>query len=123
MPRAIHPMLATLVDGPFDDQQWLYEIKWDGYRAIAFLDGGSVRLVSRNQNDLTAAYPELHSIGEYVKARTAILDGEIVALDEQGRPSFSLMQQRTGIGAGRPPHPAHARRHSRGVLRLRSALP
>ena len=100
MPRAIHPMLATLVDGPFDDQQWLYEIKWDGYRAIAFLDGGSVRLVSRNQNDLTAAYPELRSIGGHVKARTAILDGEIVALDEQGRPSFSLMQQRTGIGAG-----------------------
>jgi bifunctional non-homologous end joining protein LigD len=100
MPRVIHPMLATLVDGPFDDQQWLYEIKWDGYRAIAFLDGGAVRLVSRNQNDLTAAYPELHSIGDYAKARTAILDGEIVALDEQGRPSFSLMQQRTGIGAG-----------------------
>jgi len=100
MPRVIHPMLATLVDGPFDDQQWLYEIKWDGYRAIAFLDGGMVRLVSRNQNDLTAAYPELRSIGDYVKARTAILDGEIVALDEQGQPSFGRMQQRTGIGAG-----------------------
>jgi bifunctional non-homologous end joining protein LigD len=100
MPRAIHPMLATLVDGPFDDQRWLYEIKWDGYRAIAFLDGGAVRLVSRNQNDLTAAYPELRSIGDHVKARTAVLDGEIVAIDEQGRPSFSLMQQRTGIGAG-----------------------
>ena len=93
-------MLATLVDGAFDDPQWLYEIKWDGYRAIAFLEGGSVRLVSRNQNDLTAAYPELRSIGDSIKARTAILDGEIVALDEQGRPSFSLMQQRTGIGAG-----------------------
>src|SRR5271165_5243570 len=100
MPRVIHPMLATLVDGPFDDQQWLYEIKWDGYRAIAFLDGGAVRLVSRNQNDLTAAYPELRFMGDFVKARSAILDGEIVALDEQGRPSFSLMQQRTGIGAG-----------------------
>jgi bifunctional non-homologous end joining protein LigD len=100
MPRVIHPMLATLVDRAFDDPQWLYEIKWDGYRAIAFLDGGPLRLVSRNQNELTAAYPELSSIGDYVKARTAILDGEIVALDEQGRPSFSLMQQRTGIGAG-----------------------
>ena len=100
MPRAIHPMLATLVDGPFDDPQWLYEIKWDGYRAIAFLDGGAPRLVSRNQNDLTAAYPELRSIADHVNARTAILDGEIVALDEQGRPSFGLMQQRTGIGSG-----------------------
>ena len=100
MPRAIHPMLATLVDRAFDDTQWLYEIKWDGYRAIAFLDGGSVRLVSRNQNDLSAAYPELASIRDSVKARTAVLDGEIVALDEQGRPSFSLMQQRTGVGEG-----------------------
>ena len=100
MPHTIHPMLATLVDRAFDDQQWLYEIKWDGYRAIAFLDGGSVRLVSRNQNDMTAAYPELGSIGDSVKARTAVLDGEIVALDEKGRPSFSLMQQRTGVGEG-----------------------
>jgi len=100
MPRVIHPMLATLVDGPFDDQQWLYEIKWDGYRAIAFLDGGSVRLDSRSQNDLTAAYPELHSIVECVKANNAILDGEIVALDEMGWPSFGLMQQRTGIAQG-----------------------
>jgi len=100
MPHVIHPMLATLVDSAFDDDQWLFEIKWDGYRAIAFLDGGSGRLVSRNQNDLTAAYPELQSIGDYVKARAAILDGEIVALDEQGRPSFGLMQQRTGVGSG-----------------------
>ena len=100
MPHVIHPMLATLVDRAFDDPQWLYEIKWDGYRAVAYLDGGSTRLVSRNQNDLTAAYPELHAIGDYVKARNAILDGEIVALDEEGRPSFGLMQQRTGIGSG-----------------------
>jgi bifunctional non-homologous end joining protein LigD len=100
MPRAIHPMLATLIDKPFDDPDWLYEIKWDGYRALTFLEGKSVRLVSRNQNDLTAAYPELHAIPEYIQARNAILDGEIVALDEQGRPSFSLMQQRTGVGEG-----------------------
>ncbi len=100
MPRVIHPMLATLVDGPFDDQHWLYEIKWDGYRAIAFLEGGSVRLTSRSQNDLTTAYPELHSMGDCVKARNAILDGEIVALDEKGWPSFSLMQQRSGLAPG-----------------------
>jgi len=93
-------MLATLIDKPFDDDNWLYEVKWDGYRAVAFLDGKSVRLVSRNQNDLTAAYPELHDIARLVKARTAILDGEIVALDEAGRSSFSLMQQRTGVGEG-----------------------
>ena len=62
MPTAIHPMLATSVDNPFDDPEWLYEIKWDGYRAIAFISKGKVRLVSRNQNDLTAQYSELHSI-------------------------------------------------------------
>ncbi len=100
MPTVIHPMLATLVDEPFNDDDWLFEIKWDGYRAIAFIEGERLRLVSRNQNDLTKAYPELQEIPQHIPARTAILDGEIVALDEQGRPSFSLMQQRTGVGEG-----------------------
>ena len=100
MPTAIHPMLATSVDDPFDDPEWLFEIKWDGYRAIAFIAGGKVRLVSRNQNDLTAQYPELQSVPSFIKAETAVLDGEIAALDEQGRASFSLMQQRAGIRAG-----------------------
>jgi len=97
MPSVIHPMLATLVDKPFDDAEWLFEIKWDGYRAVAFLQDGKVRLFSRNQNDLTAEYPELTGLAQNVRARTAILDGEIVALDEQGRASFSLMQQRSGF--------------------------
>jgi len=100
MPTAINPMLATSVDDPFDDPEWLYEIKWDGYRAIAFISKGKVRLVSRNQNDLTAQYSELHSIPSFIKAATAILDGEIAALDDAGRSSFSLMQQRTGIRQG-----------------------
>jgi len=99
MPAAIHPMLATAVEKPFDGEEWLFEIKWDGYRAVAFVENGKVRLVSRNQNDLTAQYPELAELPKLVKAKTAILDGEIVVLDEQGRPSFSLMQQRTGIRA------------------------
>ncbi len=97
MPSVIHPMLATLVDQPFDDDEWLFEIKWDGYRAVAFVEGGKVRLVSRNQNDLTGEYPELRGLADHVRVRTAILDGEIVALDEQGRSSFSLMQQRSGF--------------------------
>jgi bifunctional non-homologous end joining protein LigD len=102
MPSTIHPMLATLVDKPFDNPEWLFEIKWDGYRSVAFLDGGKARLVSRNQNEMTSQYPELRDLPGEVRARTAILDGEIVALDEAGRPSFSLMQQRTGIsGSGR----------------------
>jgi len=100
MPHAIHPMLAISVDKAFDDDEWLFEIKWDGYRAVAFLDGKSLRLVSRNQNDLTKAYPELQEIPNQITARTAVLDGEIVALDDEGRPSFGLMQQRTGVGEG-----------------------
>jgi bifunctional non-homologous end joining protein LigD len=100
MPTAIHPMLATSVDDPFDDPEWLFEIKWDGYRAIAFITEGKVRLVSRNQNDLTAQFSELHNIPAFIHAKTAILDGEIAVLDDQGRSSFSLMQQRTGIRQG-----------------------
>lgn len=99
MPTVIHPMLASVTETPFDDPNWFFEIKWDGYRAVAFFEDGRVRLVSRNQNDLTPRYPELKVLGDRVQAKTAILDGEVVVLDEQGRPSFSLMQQRTGIRA------------------------
>ncbi len=99
MPTLITPMLASLCDEPFDDANWLFEIKWDGYRAVAFLKDGDVRLVSRNHNDLTARFSELRAISTSVNASNAILDGEVVVLDDQGRPSFSLMQQRTGMRA------------------------
>jgi bifunctional non-homologous end joining protein LigD len=100
MPATIHPMLATPVNEPFDGAEWLFEIKWDGYRAIAFIDDGKLRLVSRNQNELSARFPELKDLPKFVKAKSAILDGEVVALDEEGRASFSLMQQRTGFRPG-----------------------
>ena len=100
MPTAIHPMLAESVNDPFDGDDWLFEIKWDGYRAVAFIESGNVRLVSRNQNDLTPRYPELKDLPKFIKAKTAILDGEVVALDDEGRASFSLMQQRTGFRPG-----------------------
>jgi bifunctional non-homologous end joining protein LigD len=100
MPLKIHPMLAESVEKAFDGEEWLFEIKWDGYRAIAFIDGGKVRLVSRNQNDLTPRYPELKDMAKFIHAKTAILDGEVVALDEEGKASFSLMQQRTGFRPG-----------------------
>jgi bifunctional non-homologous end joining protein LigD len=93
-------MLAESIEKPFDGPDWLFEIKWDGYRAIAFIENGKVRLVSRNQNELTARYPELKDMPEFIKAKTAILDGEVVALDAEGRASFSLMQQRTGFRPG-----------------------
>ena len=108
MPTAIYPMLATVINEPFDGPDWLFEIKWDGYRAIAFIENGKTRLVSRNQNELTARYPELKDMAQSVKAKTAILDGEVVALDAQGRPSFSLMQQRTGFRPGGRRGPTNA---------------
>jgi bifunctional non-homologous end joining protein LigD len=100
MPPAIHPMLAEAVDEPFDGAEWLFEIKWDGYRAVAFIEDGKLRLVSRNQNELTERFPELKDLPKFIHAKSAILDGEVVALDEQGRASFSLMQQRTGFRPG-----------------------
>lgn len=108
MPTEISPMLATSIDKPFDGDDWLFEIKWDGYRAVAFIENGKARLVSRNQNELTSRYPELKRLPVSVKARTAILDGEVVALDDQGRPSFSLMQQRTGFRPGGHRGPVNA---------------
>jgi bifunctional non-homologous end joining protein LigD len=105
MPTAIHPMLATSAAKAFDDPDWLFEIKWDGYRAVVFIEDGRVRLVSRNQNDLTAQFSELKSLPQFVKVQRAILDGEIVALDDEGRPSFSLMQQRTGFQPGKRRQP------------------
>ncbi len=64
MPTTIHPMLAESVDKPFDGGDWLFEIKWDGYRAVTFIENGKVRLVSRNQNDLTGRYPELKDMAQ-----------------------------------------------------------
>ncbi len=98
LPGAIHPMLAVLVDKPFNSAEWLYEVKWDGYRALAYLENGELRLVSRNQNAMTAEFPEIHDLVTHLKARSAVVDGEICALDEEGRPSFSLMQQRSEVG-------------------------
>ena len=93
-------MSATSVEKPFDDPEWIFEVKWDGYRAVTFIENGKARLVSRNQNDLSGQYSELQALPKFIKAKTAVLDGEVVALDEQGRSSFSLMQQRTGIRGG-----------------------
>lgn len=96
MPKAINPMLATLVDGPFSDPAWLFETKWDGVRALCFLEKGKARFVSRNQNELTALYPELADISKSINGERAILDGEIVALDEHGVSRFQLLQPRLG---------------------------
>jgi bifunctional non-homologous end joining protein LigD len=101
MPSRVTPMLATSIEKPFDSDDWLYEVKWDGYRSVAFINGGNLRLVSRNHNDQTAQFSDLADLPTYIRARNAVVDGEVVAIDENGRPSFSLMQQRTGIRHGR----------------------
>jgi bifunctional non-homologous end joining protein LigD len=92
------PMLATLArtESPLDPAEWAFEMKWDGVRALADVHDGTVRLRSRNGNDLTAQYPELAALADHVGV-DAVLDGEIVALDERGRPDFGLLQQRMGL--------------------------
>jgi bifunctional non-homologous end joining protein LigD len=96
MPRVVKPMLATLVDEPFSNPDWIFETKWDGFRSVCFLRNGKAHFVSRNQLDMTPQYPELAKIGAQVHAEQAILDGEIVALDEHGMPKFQLLQPRHG---------------------------
>ncbi|MDQ3691578.1 MAG: DNA ligase D, partial [Chloroflexota bacterium] len=101
MPDFIEPMRATLADRSFDDPDWLFEIKWDGYRVEAVVRDGRARLWTRNQQDAARYFPELAGPVSWLDAREAIVDGEVVALDSQGRPSFSLLQDRTGIRTGR----------------------
>jgi bifunctional non-homologous end joining protein LigD len=95
----VAPMKATLAGLPADDDRWAYEIKWDGYRTLAFLDEGRVRLQSSNLHDVTSAYPELGSLAGGVHARSAILDAELVVLDDDGRPRFELVQRHEREGA------------------------
>ena len=91
----VEPMLAITADEPFDSPEFAFEPKWDGVRTIAFVDGGVVRLQTRNLLDCTAQYPEAHGVSEALTgAYQAILDGEIVALDERGVPSFQKLQPR-----------------------------
>jgi bifunctional non-homologous end joining protein LigD len=89
----VEPMKASLGSLPPDDENWAYEIKYDGYRTLAFVDDGSTRLQSSNLIDVTAKYPELGHFAGSVNATSAIVDGELVVLDPEGRPSFELMQQ------------------------------
>jgi len=88
-------MMAKLTDKLPEGEQWSYEVKWDGYRALLLKSGDRVRLVSRKENDLTTTYPTIEDAGRKLKAETAILDGEIVALDAKGKPSFQALQHRS----------------------------
>jgi bifunctional non-homologous end joining protein LigD len=92
-------MLATLgvLPSPEEDGLWGYEFKWDGVRAVAYLEDGPLRLMSRNDRDVAAAYPELAGLTEGVGARGAVLDGEIVAFDDSDRTSFGRLQERMHV--------------------------
>jgi bifunctional non-homologous end joining protein LigD len=95
--REYQPMLATLADEVPKGDDWLFEVKWDGYRAIVTIEGGEATLMSRNGKDLTARFPEVaRAVAAAVKTPSCVLDGEVCALDEQGRSSFSVMQQGNG---------------------------
>jgi len=98
MPERIQPMLAKVATKPpTPDAVWGFEFKWDGIRAEAYVEGGIVRLLSRSGENITARYPEIHAMGRALGSSEVILDGEIVALDDKGRPSFEEIQQRMGL--------------------------
>ncbi len=99
MPSKVEPMLATIADRPFSDPNWIFEIKWDGVRALARIENGDLTLRSRNGVDITQRYPELSSLPSALAAREAILDGEIVALDAQGHSDFEPLQERMHVRA------------------------
>lgn len=105
LPDIASPMLATAIDAPFDDPKWLFELKWDGYRALVRIEGdGSVAIASRNGKDFTAKFPELGALADAFAERPLIVDGEIVVLDDDGRPSFGALQERLDRFGRANPH-------------------
>lgn len=90
----LDPMLLSTKEKPFNSTDYLFEMKWDGYRCITFLDDKKIILQSRNKNDLSNYFPELANIQQYIKAENAVFDGEICYLDNIGKPVFSKLQER-----------------------------
>ena len=105
LPQHLLPMLATAGDLPSgtgaDKGQWAFEFKWDGIRVLLWIDGGRPRAETRNGNDVTVAFPELRELAGAVGSDQVVLDGELVALDEEGRPRFSRLQHRMHIASAR----------------------
>lgn len=118
------PMLATpgRLPSPAVDDRWAYEVKQDGQRAVIYLPGdGTVELRARSGTDITAAYPDLAGLGDALGGVPAVLDGEIVALDSQGRSNFERLQSRMGL-SGSPAKAARAARRVPAHLVLFDAL-
>jgi bifunctional non-homologous end joining protein LigD len=103
MPDRIEPMAATLAGKAFNDPDWLFEIKWDGYRVEAVVRDGKVKLWTRSLKDAETYFPNLLSPPTWIDAREAIVDGEVVAQDDEGRPDFSLLQERISQRRGTGP--------------------
>ena len=116
LPDFVPPMLATSVTGAFDDPDWLFEVKWDGYRVESVVRDGNVRLWTRNRVDAAGYFPFLAGPASWIEAREAVVDGEVVALDRDGRPDFSLLQDLTGLRGLE----ASTRRRTRGAGHLSS---
>ena len=94
IPRDVKPMLTTLVDAPFDDARWLFELKWDGYRAIAVIEKDAVTLTSRNGLDLLHQFREMNTLSTAFRSIPVVVDGELCVLDDAGRPDFQALQSR-----------------------------
>jgi bifunctional non-homologous end joining protein LigD len=94
MPAFIPPMLATLVAAAFDDPDWQFEVKWDGFRVETVVDDGAVRIWTRGQQDAARYFGTVLEPSTWIEARQAIVDGEVIALDDRGEPDFALLQER-----------------------------
>ncbi|MFW6035970.1 MAG: hypothetical protein ACOCRZ_06920 [Halothermotrichaceae bacterium] len=92
----IQPMLLSSKKKPFNSSEYIFEIKWDGYRCLAFIENRNVFLQSRNKKDLTQYFPELIEISKYIKCSRIILDGEICYINKEGKPVFEVLQGRIG---------------------------
>jgi bifunctional non-homologous end joining protein LigD len=101
MPAHVVPMLALLSDLPADQERYGFEYKWDGIRAVYLLQGDHHRIETRNVKDITSSYPELAALADEFRGSSVILDGEIVAFNEKGHPSFGLLQHRLGVTESR----------------------
>src|SRR5665647_1078720 len=97
LPGHVHPMLALLSELPREEDLYAFEYKWDGIRALFFCDGKKQRVETRNLHDVTHDYPELAPLADVFRGSSIVLDGEIVALNDKGRPSFGLLQHRLGL--------------------------
>jgi bifunctional non-homologous end joining protein LigD len=99
MPDRLQPMLAQSGPLPPDEQKWGFEVKWDGIRTVLFCDHGHMHLQGRNFSDFTPRYPEVRELARQLGAQRLVLDGEIVAFDEEGRPSFERLQSRMHLAS------------------------